>query len=243
MSSRRGDAAPTAWRRIEQLEAEKWPFPSPSCVHLPHSTDKHFTLFMFCFAPSRLILVQNADRMPGWGILVEKKRLVPINVFFPSLRIGRAEPIAYTVKNYSIFANTNMRSEFPLSQHIRQPPTTWQLPSAARQLLSQRSEDFLMYCSLPIKGSRSIRPADHIPWRGVWRILRYSLPLLPYPFHFGTSSPHISRHGFWVLGFTTRCHMLQGGCFPGSHSMHIRSNCSRRKQVPPSLQESRGWNH
>lgn len=94
---------------------------------------------------------------------MEKKCLVPINVFFPGLQIGRAEPLAYTVKNYSIFAKTNMHSEFPLSQHIRQPPTTWQLPSAARQLVSQRSEDFLAYCSLPVKGLPSIRPANHIP--------------------------------------------------------------------------------
>lgn len=86
-----------------------------------------------------------------------------LDFFFPSLRFGRTEPLAYTVKNYSVFANTNMHSEFPLSQHIHQPPTTWQLPSTARQLLSQRSEDFLTYSSLPIKGSCGIGPADHVP--------------------------------------------------------------------------------
>lgn len=59
----------------------------------------------------------------------EKRWLVLVKGFFPpSLRIGRAEPLAYTVKNYNIPANTNTGSEFPLSQHIRQPPTTWQLP-------------------------------------------------------------------------------------------------------------------
>lgn len=239
-------------RGTEQLGIEKCPFPSPPWVHLSHSTQLDCILLMFCFASIGLTLVQNVVRGPRWGILVEKKKsewcqLMPFFFFPPcSLRTGRAEPLAYTVKNYSIFANTNMRSELPLSQHIHQPPTTWQLLSAARQLLSQRSEDFLPYCSLPVKGLPSIRPANHVPWRGALEdfvvvVLGFFPPLLPLS-HFGTGSLHISGHGFWTLGFTTWCHqnVLQGGYFPGSHSMHIRISCSRRKQKPPSLQESQG---
>lgn len=44
-------------RGTEQLGTEKWPFPSPPRIHLPHSTQRDFTLLMFCFAPIGLILV------------------------------------------------------------------------------------------------------------------------------------------------------------------------------------------
>lgn len=80
-----------------------------------------------------------------------------------------------------------------------------------------------------------------------WRGFGCFFPLRPLlsAFHFGTGSPHTSGHRFWAPGFATLCHrnMLQGGYFPGGHSMPFRISCSRRKQVPPSLQKSRGWNH
>ena len=44
-------------RGTEQLGTEKWLFPSPPRVHLSHSTQQDFTLFMFSFASVELIVV------------------------------------------------------------------------------------------------------------------------------------------------------------------------------------------
>lgn len=118
--------------------------------------------------------------------------------FFPSLRFGRTKPLAYTVKNYSVFANTNTRSEFPLSQHIRQPPTTWQLPSADRQMLLLRSKAFLMYLSLPSQGPHSIPPANPVCCREGQRRFGFFPHLCP--FHFWRHSPHISGYSSCALG-------------------------------------------